>query len=68
MSEPTIGYGGRRITIPEAREILGIPEDECFGCFLGDAGPEMHDLEEACEWQGGRGGVLFDFGEDWEVL
>jgi hypothetical protein len=48
---------GREIAIPAeiplARERFGVPAGECFGCFLGDAGPEMHDVPDACEYLGG---------------
>lgn len=48
---------GREIKIPDeiplARKAFNVPPGECFGCFLGDAGPEMHDVPDACEYLGG---------------
>jgi hypothetical protein len=45
VTGPTlITIDGEKRTIPEARVILGIPEGECFGCYLGDASPDCHDL------------------------
>jgi len=41
--EPTITLNGKSTTLSEARVILGVPKDACFGCYLGDDGPEMHD-------------------------
>lgn len=42
-TEPLITIDGEKRTIPEAREILRIPEGECFGCYLGDCAPATHD-------------------------
>jgi hypothetical protein len=39
--------------IPVAREAFGVEADECFGCFLGDCDPEMHDRPATCEYAGG---------------
>lgn len=57
MSEPTLTVGGERVTIPEARVLLGIPPNECFGCYLGDCAPQMHDLPDACDF-GIDGGII----------
>jgi hypothetical protein len=40
---PTLMVDGERVTMVQARSLFRIPRDECFGCYLGDASPEMHD-------------------------
>src|SRR5262245_26741669 len=49
----TLKVNGRDVSIGEARRVLGIPDGECFGCYLGDAAPQMHDLPSACEFADG---------------
>lgn len=48
---------GREVAIPEeiplARVAFGVPGGECFGCYLGDCAPEMHDIPDACQYLGG---------------
>jgi len=53
MPNATIKIDGRDVPINEARVQLGIPAGNCFGCWLGDAGPEMHDVPDDCEYLGG---------------
>lgn len=40
---PTIKLNDEYVTLDAARAELNVPAGECFGCYLGDAAPEMHD-------------------------
>lgn len=43
--------GREATTIAEMREALpSVPPNECFGCYLGDCAPEMHDIPDACQY------------------
>jgi hypothetical protein len=54
---PIILRDGTEAEIPrdlaKVREQFRVPGGECLGCYLGDAGPEMHDVPDACEYLGG---------------
>jgi len=39
--------------IPKVRKEWNIPGGVCFGCYLGDCDPAMHDVPDACEYLGG---------------
>ena len=46
--------GREATTIAEMREAIpSCPPNECFGCYLGDCAPEMHDVPDACQYLGG---------------
>lgn len=40
----TINVNGRKVELAEARVLLGVPEGECLGCWLGDDGVDTHDV------------------------
>jgi hypothetical protein len=44
MTTPTVTIDGVATPLPAARVVLGIPEHACFGCYVGDDAPQMHDL------------------------
>lgn len=55
-------------TMAEMREALpSVPSNECFGCYLGDCAPEMHDRPEVCEYAGGFVYTLRDPATDSDV-
>lgn len=39
----TNGTGVEEVALPVARVRFGVPDWECFGCYMGDDGLEMHD-------------------------
>lgn len=49
----TMTVNGKQVTLAEARKLLGISDEDCVGCVLGDASPETHDYGFGCEWGDG---------------